>query len=894
MVMIFPFGGLKQAGSAQRVEGTPPPDPALLGRKGANLARMAQMGLPVPPGFTISTAGWARFVAGGGLDDDLRDQIGQGLAYIEAATGRRFGDPANPLLLSVRSGAAASMPGMMDTVLNIGLNDSTADGLARQTGQSGFAWDCYRRLIAMYGDVVLGLGHHRFEDALEILKEDRGYFSDGELEAGDWQALAREFAQIVEQEQGSPFPQDVKSQLLAAIGAVFASWDSERARIYRRLHDIADDGGTAVTVQAMVFGNRCAQSATGVAFTRDPATGERALFGEWLAMAQGEDLVSGLRTPHYLSLAARQKAGARAPSLEEAMPPIYAELAGLLGQLEAAMGDMQDIEFTIEQGKLWLLQTRSGKRTARAGLKIAVDMVAEGLISTATALARIEPAGLDQLLHPQLDRSAACEVLTRGLPASPGAASGVIALDVEAALGFADRGEPVILVRSETSPEDIAGIHAAQGVVTLRGGMTSHAAVVTRGMGRPCITAASAMRIDLLARCLTIGTRQLREGELITMDGASGEIMAGAVPMLEPELGGDFGQLMGWADAARRMETWANADNAEDIARARRFGAQGIGLCRTEPMFFEKKRLAIMRQMILAENETSRHAALARLSPFQRADFHALLRAADGMPLAVRLLDLPLHEVMPKGEQELADTAAQLEIGVETLRRRVRDRLEVNPILGLRGCRLGIAYPEIYAMQIEALFEAVCDVIGEGGAPRPEILVPLVSSGREMAMMKELVQGCARKVQARRLVEFSYRLGAMIELPRAALMAQQIAGHCDFFTFGTNDLTQTTLGMSREDAGFLLHTYMQGGVFRRDPFASLDQGGVGALVQMAARDGRSAGPNIALGVCGDHASDPASIRFFAESGLDYISVPAKKLPLARLAAAQAGLFSPTT
>ncbi|MGE3692287.1 MAG: pyruvate, phosphate dikinase [Novosphingobium sp.] len=866
-------------------------DKTIVGGKGANLAEMAGIGLPVPPGFTITTEECVRYLAeGANFSDELKTEVAQALAHIESAVGKKFGDAADPLLVSVRSGARVSMPGMMDTVLNLGLNDETVQGLATSSGDPRFAWDSYRRFVQMYSDVVLGIDHHLFEDALEIVKEDNGFYADTELEAGHWQALVGEYKAIVEQALGRPFPQDPQEQLWGAIAAVFDSWDADRAKVYRRLNDIPNHWGTAVNVQAMVFGNMGDTSATGVAFTRDPSTGERAYYGEWLINAQGEDVVAGIRTPQYLTKAARERAGAKPLSMEEAMPQAYGELAHVFDLLEAHYRDMQDIEFTVERGKLWMLQTRSGKRTAQAALKMAVDMAGEGLIDQATAVGRVDPMALDQLLHPTLDPKATRDVLGRGLPASPGAASGAIVLDADMAERRAAIGEAVILVRVETSPEDIHGMHAAKGILTARGGMTSHAAVVARGMGRPCVSGASALSIDMGSRTLRIGQRELAEGDVITLDGASGEIMMGAVPTIEPEMAGDFAVLMEWADRHRRMKVRANAETPDDCHMARQFGAEGIGLCRTEHMFFDARRISAVRQMILAEDEAGRRAALAKLLPEQRADFHAIFEIMAGLPVTIRLLDPPLHEFLPHGEEEFADLSEAIGIGVDALQRRAEELKEFNPMLGHRGCRLGITFPEIYEMQARAVFEAACDVaLASGAAVVPEVMIPLAATRRELEILKSLIDRTAQAVFAEKGRVLSYHVGTMIELPRAALMAGELAEQAEFFSFGTNDLTQTTLGLSRDDAGRFLGAYVEQGIFARDPFVSLDIDGVGQLVRLGAERGRAARPEIKLGICGEHGGDPASIGFCEDVGLDYVSASPYRVPIARLAAAQAAL-----
>ena len=862
-------------------------DKNLLGGKGANLDGMAAIGLPVPPGFTITTEVCTAYYAGGEqFPDVLTDQVTGGITHIESVTGKVFGDPTNPLLVSVRSGARVSMPGMMDTVLNLGLNDVTVEGLAAISGDARFAWDSYRRFIQMYADVVLGLDHHSFEDTLEIAKEDRGYYLDTELTAADLKALVTEYKALVAAQWSKPFPQDVNDQLWGAVGAVFGSWESERAKVYRRLNHISGDWGTAVNVQAMVFGNMGETSATGVAFTRDPATGENAYYGEYLINAQGEDVVAGIRTPQYLTRAARERANAKPLSMEEAMPAVYAELANVFAILETHYRDMQDIEFTVERGTLWMLQTRSGKRTAKAALKIAVDMAEEGLITREEAVARVDPAALDQLLHPTLDPTASRDVLTKGLPASPGAASGRIVFDADTAESRNAIGDSVILVRVETSPEDIHGMHAAKGILTARGGMTSHAAVVARGMGRPCVSGAGSLVIDAKARTLKIGTRVLGEGDIITLDGTSGEVMAGAVATVEPELSGDFGTLMVWADAVRTMKVRANAETPADARVARGFGAEGIGLCRTEHMFFDAARITAVRQMILAEDEAGRRVALAKLLPEQRRDFAEIFEVMAGLPVTIRLLDPPLHEFMPHEEADFADVAKAAGVDVEVLKRRAQELHEFNPMLGHRGCRLGVTYPEIYEIQARAIFEAACSL---DVSPIPEVMIPLVATRRELELMKEVVDRTAEAVFAETGKRVDYLVGTMIELPRAALRAAEIAEVGEFFSFGTNDLTQTTLGVSRDDAARFLTTYVEKGIYERDPFVSLDVEGVGELLKIAAERGRTTRPDIKLGICGEHGGDPASIDFCQSVGLDYVSASPYRVPIARLAAAQAAL-----
>ena len=866
-------------------------DKNLLGGKGANLAEMASIGLPVPPGFTISTEMCTRYYDEGAVfPDSLRAEVANGIAHIESVTGKTFGDAADPLLVSVRSGARASMPGMMDTVLNLGLNDETVVGLANASGDERFAWDSYRRFIQMYSDVVLELDHGSFEEALEIAKEDKGYYLDTEMSAADWKALVDTYKKLVVEQWNKPFPQDVHDQLWGAVGAVFGSWQSERAKVYRRLNDIPSEWGTAVNVQAMVFGNMGDTSATGVAFTRDPAKGDNAYYGEFLINAQGEDVVAGIRTPQYLTKAAREEANAKPLSMEEALPEVYQQLAGVFDTLEKHYRDMQDIEFTVQQGKLWMLQTRSGKRTAKAALKIAVDMASDGLITREEAILRVDPAALDQLLHPTLDPAAPRDVLTKGLPASPGAASGKVVFDADTAEKRAAAGDAVILVRTETSPEDIHGMHAARGILTARGGMTSHAAVVARGMGRPCVSGAGTLSIDAKAKVMRCAGREVNEGDIVTIDGASGEVMIGEVPTVQPELAGDFGTLMEWADGVRRLKVRANAETPLDARTAREFGAEGIGLCRTEHMFFDAARITAVRQMILAEDEKGRRAALDKLLPEQRSDFIELFEVMAGLPVTIRLLDPPLHEFLPHEEEEFAEVAAAAGVEVDYLKRRAAELHEFNPMLGHRGCRLGVTYPEIYEMQARAIFEAAVAVAEKSGdAPIPEVMIPLVATRRELELMKDVVDKAAKAVFADKGREISYFVGTMIELPRAALKAGEIAEVGQFFSFGTNDLTQTALGVSRDDAARFLGVYVDKGIYPKDPFVSLDVEGVGELIRIAAERGRATRPDIKLGICGEHGGDPASIAFCEEVGLDYVSASPYRVPIARLAAAQAAL-----
>ncbi|MFZ5608707.1 MAG: pyruvate, phosphate dikinase [Pseudomonadota bacterium] len=879
---VYSFGGGTAQGRADMRN--------LLGGKGANLAEMATLGLPVPPGFTITTEVCTYFYAHDRrYPPELAAAVEAAVRHIEAHVGAGFGDARNPLLVSVRSGARVSMPGMMDTVLNLGLNDETVAGLAAAAGDARFAYDSYRRFIQMYADVVLGVDHYHFEELIELYKEDKGVTLDTELDAEDWQSLIAQFKAKVEETLGAPFPQDVKDQLWGAIGAVFSSWQVERAKVYRRLHAIPEDWGTAVNVQAMVFGNMGETSATGVAFTRDPSTGEKAIYGEYLINAQGEDVVAGIRTPQYLTKAARLAAGAKAPAMEETMPEVFAELVEVFQRLERHYRDMQDIEFTVQKGTLWMLQTRAGKRTARAALKVAVDMAGEGLISREEAVLRIDPAALDQLLHPTLDPEAAREIITSGLPASPGAASGHVVFDADEAERQA-KNHPVILVRVETSPEDIHGMHAAKGILTSRGGMTSHAAVVARGMGRPCVSGAGALNIDMTARVMRCGPHEVKEGDVITIDGGTGQVMLGAVPTIEPALSGDFATLMEWADAKRRLRVRTNADTPADCRTARGFGAEGIGLCRTEHMFFDADRILAVREMILAEDETARRKALAKLLPAQRQDFVEIFKIMKGLPVTIRLLDPPLHEFLPHEEADFAALAAVIGSTADKVRQRASELHEFNPMLGHRGCRLGITYPEIYEMQAQAIFEAAVAVAGETGeSVTPEVMIPLVATARELELIKARIVGEAEKVFAAKGRTLDYLVGTMIELPRAALCAGDIAKEAAFFSFGTNDLTQTTLGISRDDAGRFLMPYVEKGIYPRDPFVSIDIAGVGALIEIAATRGRAARPGLKLGICGEHGGDPASIAFCETLGLDYVSCSPYRVPIARLAAAQAAL-----
>ena len=877
---VYSFGGGKAEGNTAMKN--------LLGGKGANLAEMASLGLPVPPGFTLSTDVCTSFYDNGNkYPDELSAQTNDGLKTIEKITGKLFGSNSNPLLLSVRSGARASMPGMMDTVLNLGLNDETVEGLAKLSGDRRFALDSYRRFITMYSDVVLGVHHHTFEDILEIYKDSQGYNLDTELSANDWAIIIDKYKSAVARELGYQFPQDPMKQLQGAIDAVFGSWMNERAVVYRRLNNIPAAWGTAVNVQAMVFGNMGDTSATGVAFTRNPSNGEKSYYGEYLINAQGEDVVAGIRTPQTLTKLARLEMGEESLSMEEAFPEVFAELSETFDKLEDHYKDMQDIEFTVERGKLWLLQTRSGKRTAKAAFKIAVDMALSGQISSDDALLRIDPLSLDQLLHPTLDPNAKRDLLTMGLPASPGAAIGEVVFDSDEAEELKKAGKKVILVRTETSPEDIHGMHAAEAIITARGGMTSHAAVVARGMGRPCVSGAGDIRIDYEAKEFSVMNRVVKRGDTLTIDGATGQIFFGSVDMMQPELSGDFSKIMNWADIAKTLKIRANAETPLDVTTAKDFGAEGIGLCRTEHMFFEENRLAHFREMILSSNKTGRQDALEKILPVQRDDFATIFRIMEGRPCTIRLLDPPLHEFLPHTEDDIASVAKSLGLPKKELMLRSRELAETNPMLGHRGCRLGISYPEIYEMQARAIFEAQIIVESEIGKKlNAEIMIPLVSSPEELEILCNTIKKLADKIGAK-----NYSIGTMIELPRAALLAGEIARHAEFFSFGTNDLTQTTYGLSRDDAGKFLPDYVRAGIIEKDPFVTLDQDGVGQLINIATLKGRKTRSDIKLGICGEHGGDPSSIEFCHNLGLDYVSCSPYRVPIARLAAAQAAILS---
>jgi pyruvate, orthophosphate dikinase len=880
---VYAFGGGKAEGRAAMRN--------VLGGKGAGLAEMAHLGLPVPPGFTITTEVCTYFYAHDKTyPKDLKAQVEVALAAVGRITGKKFGDAQNPLLVSVRSGARASMPGMMDTVLNLGLNDVTVEALAEKSGDRRFAQDSYRRFITMYSDVVLGIGHHHFEEILDDHKDRHGYSLDTDLGADDWAEIIVRYKERVEEESGEPFPQNPHDQLWGAIGAVFGSWMNQRAITYRRLHNIPESWGTAVNVQAMVFGNMGETSATGVAFTRNPSTGEKKLYGEFLINAQGEDVVAGIRTPQEITEEARRESGSDKPSMEKAMPEAFAELERIHAALEKHYRDMQDLEFTVEQGKLWMLQTRNGKRTAKAALRIAVELANEKLITKQEAVTRIEPGSLDQLLHPTIDPAAERKIFATGLPASPGAACGEIVFSPDEAELLKSQGHRVILVRVETSPEDIHGMHAAEGILTTRGGMTSHAAVVARGMGKPCVSGAGSLRVDYRAQTMTAGGTTLKKGEMLTIDGSTGQVLVGKVPMMQPALAGEFATLMQWADAVRKLKVRANADTPADARAAVKFGAEGIGLCRTEHMFFDEDRIRAVREMILAGDEAARRTALAKLLPMQRKDFAELFEIMGALPVTIRLLDPPLHEFLPHGEEEIAEVAKAMGADPKALEDRARELHEFNPMLGFRGCRLAIAYPEIAEMQARAIFEAAVEASKKIGKPVvPEIMVPLIATKAELDLVKERIDAVAKMVAAETKSPVKYQVGTMIELPRAALKAGEIAETAEFFSFGTNDLTQTAFGISRDDAASFLGVYTSKGILPCDPFVSIDREGVGELIRIAADRGRKVRKNIKLGICGEHGGDPASVAFCHDVALDYVSCSPFRVPIARLAAAQAAL-----
>jgi pyruvate, orthophosphate dikinase len=886
--VIYSFGGGQADGSAVDVE--------LLGAKGVCLHEMSAHGFPVPPGFTITTKACRHFLDNARkMPSGLMESLYEALAKVELLTESRLGGAARPLLLSVRSGARASMPGMMDTVLNVGLNDETVDALARDAGDERFAYDCYRRFIQMYGDVVMGLDHEVFEEILEDERAGRGCEFDTDLTADDWKEIILRYKAVIDEELGLPFPQDPQEQLVATIGAVFTCWTNSRAMTYRRMHNIPEDWGTAVTVQSMVFGNLGENSATGVAFTRNPATGEKSIVGEFLVNAQGQEVVSGTRTTQHVAEAARIAAGSDKPSLEKLMPEVFTQLRAVCDRLEQHYLDAQDTEFTVERGQLWMLQTRPAKRSARAAMKIAVDMADEGLISIRDAVVRIDPASLDQLLHPTIDPHTERQQIGSGMPASPGAASGEIVFSSDEAERRRAEGRKVILVRIETSPEDVHGMHAADGVLTTRGGMTSHAAVVARGMGKPCVTGAGTIRIDYVKGVMVAQGQEFRRGDIITIDGGLGQILKGVVPLMQPEFTGDFGRIMHWADGIRRMKVRSNADTPTDARTARAFGAEGIGLCRTEHMFFGAERIIAMREMIVAANEGERRNALSKLLPMQRADFVELFEIMAGLPVTIRLLDPPLHEFLPKEPAEFAEVAQSMGMPVEKMRERMNSLYEFNPMLGHRGCRLAVSYPEIPEMQTRAIFEAAIEAGRKTGKHVvPEIMVPLVSLMKELDFVKARIDAVAREVMDENGVTIDYIVGTMIELPRACVRAGVIAQAAEFFSFGTNDLTQTTFGISRDDASAFLPTYQQKSIIDHDPFITLDRVGVGELIKMAVDRGRASRPDIKLGICGEHGGEPDSIAFFEETGLDYVSCSPFRVPVARLAAAQATIISGVT
>ena len=882
---VYSFGDGKSEGDASMKN--------LLGGKGANLAEMSKMGLPVPPGLTITTEFCDFYYKNGKkFPAELKQQVEAALKQIEEKIGAKFGDEENPLLFSVRSGARASMPGMMDTVLNLGLNDKTVLGLAQKSNNRRFAFDSYRRFIQMYSDVVLGVDHYNFEVILDEKKHEFGASADNDLSCENLEEIVDLFKAKVKEELGREFPQDVNEQLWGSVEAVFASWMNDRAIIYRDLNNIPAEWGTAVNVQSMVFGNMGDTSATGVAFTRNPSTGTKELYGEYLINAQGEDVVAGIRTPQSITISGKEQLDSNLPSMEETMPDVFAELVNIYKKLELHYRDMQDIEFTVQNKKLWMLQTRNGKRTAQAAVKIAVDMVEEKLIDKKEALKRIDPASLDQLLHPTLDPKAKVQIIAKGLPASPGAASGIVVFSSAEAERKSENGDKVILVRVETSPEDIKGMHVSQGILTARGGMTSHAAVVARGMGTPCVSGASNLHVDNNGQFFTAGGVKVKEGEVITINGSTGDVILGLVPTLKPNLSSDFQTIMKWADEVRVLKVRTNAETPLDCQTARDFGAEGIGLCRTEHMFFSEDRIVAVREMILAEELEGRKKALAKLLPMQRKDFVEIFKIMAQLPVTIRLLDPPLHEFLPHKDSEIAEVAKAVGVDVNYVKHRTHQLQEQNPMLGHRGCRLGISYPEIYEMQARAIFEAASIVKKETNQEvLLEIMVPLVATRKELQILKELIVATEKSVEQEQGVKLNYMVGTMIELPRAALMADQIAKDAEFFSFGTNDLTQTTFGLSRDDSASFLGHYQKAGILEKDPFAELDQEGVGQLIKIAAEKGKSTRPNIKLGICGEHGGNPASIEFCHKTGLDYVSCSPYRVPIARLAAARAALIN---
>jgi pyruvate,orthophosphate dikinase len=882
--MVYYFGGGKAEGKADMK--------LLLGGKGANLAEMTNLGLPVPPGITITTEVCKEYFKNGcQFPEGMWEQVLEGLAKIEKEMGKKFGDRENPLLVSVRSGAPVSMPGMMDTILNLGLNDETVEGLAKSTGNERFAWDSYRRFIQMFGNVVMGIPHDKFEALLEKKKEEVGAKADVDLTAEDLKDLVKQYKELVKKETGKEFPQDVREQLKMAIKAVFDSWNNPRAIKYREINKIPEDYGTAVNIVAMVFGNMGDTSGTGVAFTRNPSTGENVFYGEYLKNAQGEDVVAGIRTPQPLTKA--QKTSPDQTSLEEEFPEVYKQLEKIRDILEKHYKDMQDIEFTIENGRLWMLQTRAGKRTARAAVKIAVDMVKEGLISKEEAILRVDPLMINQLLHPMIDEEdrkraiAEGRLIAKGLPAAPGAVSGKVVFSADEAVELAEKGEKVILVRHETSPEDIHGMHAAKGILTSRGGMTSHAAVVARGMGKTCIVGAESIHVDYENEEFRVGDVVVKKGDVITIDGSTGEVFHGEIKTIPAQISGEFEELMKWADEIRDLQVRVNADTPEDARQGREFGAEGIGLCRTEHMFFKEERIPVVREMILAKTEEERKKALEKLLPMQREDFIAIFEVMNGLPVNIRLLDPPLHEFLPRTEEEFERTAKEMGLPVEEIKRRADDLHEVNPMLGLRGSRLGIAYPEIYEMQVRAILEAACHCKKNGIEVLPEIMLPLIADDRELYELKKLIDNVAAKVFLETGIEVPYQVGTMVEVPRAALIANQLAHYAEYFSFGTNDLTQMTFGLSRDDSGKFIGKYVELGILKGDPFMHIDENGVGQLIRFAIEKGNETRPGIKTGICGEHGGDPRSINFFQKAGIKYISPSPFRVPIARLAAAQA-------
>ena len=866
-------------------------DKKILGGKGANLAQMARLGLPVPPGFTISTLVCHEFSKNNKkIPKNIIKEVQNEIKTIEKISNKKFGDLSNPLLVSVRSGARVSMPGMMDTILNLGLNDKTVVALKNKTSNGRFAKDSYRRFIQMYSNVVLGIESYLFEELIENYKLTKGVIQDTELSEDDWDGLIINFKDVVKEKTQKKFPQDVHDQLWGAISAVFLSWNSKRAKTYRRINYIPDEWGTAVNVQSMVFGNMGENCATGVAFTRNPSTGKKEIFGEYLINAQGEDVVAGTRTPQYLTKKAKKNSNSKGLSMEETMPKIFSEMRKIFSQLEKKYKDMQDIEFTVESNKLWMLQTRSGKRTAKAAIKIAVDMVSEKLISIKEAILRVDPNTLDTLLHPTLDVKAEKKIIASGLPASPGAASGKVTFSAEEAERLKEQLQDTILVRVETSPEDINGMHAAKGILTARGGMTSHAAVVARGMGKPCVSGSNEVKIDYKSKLFKAGAYVIKEGDLITIDGGTGKVMLGKVPTVKPDISGDFSKMMSWADKYRKLKVRTNSETPIDTKVARDFGAEGIGLCRTEHMFFDDKRIISVREMILSKTLEDRKKALIKLLPFQKNDFIEIFKIMNGLPVTVRLLDPPLHEFLPKTDKDIDNIAKELNMSNQDIKSRIIELHEQNPMLGHRGCRLGISFPEIYKMQCEAIFEALAECKRKKlKLVIPEIMIPLVSTAAEIKILRSLVEKTAEEVQRKHKIKIKYYVGTMIELPRAALRAKDIAKYADFFSFGTNDLTQTTFGISRDDAGKFLNDYVENKIFNKDPFVSIDERGVGELIQIAADRGRRQKKTLKLGICGEHGGDPASIEFCEKSKLNYVSCSPYRVPIARLAAAQAFL-----